>query len=412
MWWGFIDQSFSSATNFALSLIAGRLIGPDGLGTVTVAFSIYLIAVGLQRRLLTEPLLSRSAADVGARRTETARHGLTMSLIAGGIVTAVAFMAGWVVPGFGGRSASLIAPWIALGLVQDFWRNILFRDGRAAGAAANDLTWLVAMALFTPLAWSIGSDTAVVATWGIGAAAAAAFGSVQTKYRPGSPMGSLSWWRAEAWSFGKWNAGAAVAANLSGNLGVFALAGILGAGALGGLRAAQAVFAPLTLITPAITLPGLPAVARAHARSFHEARRRAVLLSAVAFSATLGYVAILLLGGWRLLPALFGEAFAGYRSLIWPIATGQLFVAAGVGMLVLIKAQRRGRLLLFNRGVSAIVALILLTLLAWAFGLEGAAWGTAAGGLVSTVILTSSAVRRPRLPEAGDAADVGGTTQP
>ncbi|HEX6400479.1 MAG TPA: hypothetical protein VF108_08460 [Actinomycetota bacterium] len=411
MIWGFVDQSFSSATNFALSVIAGRAVGPEGLGTVAIAFSIYLIAVGLQRRLLTEPLLAGSASDADPGRMETARHGLTMSLTAGCVVTAIAALAGLIVPGFAGRGAWLVAPWLTFGLVQDFWRNILFRDQRAAAAATNDLAWLVTMAVTTPIALSIGSETAVVASWGIGAAAAALLGAVQTSYTPRSPRSSLGWWRAEAWPFGKWNAGAAVAANLSGNLGVFALAGILGAGALGGLRAAQAVFAPLTLITPAITLPGLPAVARAHARSFHEARRRAFLLSGVAFSATLAYVAILLLGGWRLLPLLFGEGFAPFRSLIWPIAAGQLFVAAGIGLLVLIKAQRRGRLLLVNRAVSAIVGLALLTLLAWAYGLQGAAWGTAAAGLVSTVILTWSGVHPPSVATATDPTGLTGTAQ-
>jgi O-antigen/teichoic acid export membrane protein len=402
IFWGFIDQTFSSATNFALAVIAGRAVGPAGLGTVTIAFSVYLIALGLQRRLLTEPLVAGSAETVDQRKT--ARHGLTMSIIAAGAAMAIALAASRVVPGFGGRGAFLVVPWILPALVQDFWRSVLFRDGRAAAAAVNDLAWFVAMLAMVPLAWSIATDTGVVAAWGIGATAAAALGFVQTRYAPGAVGRSVEWWRNEAWPFGKWNAGAAVAANLGGNLGAIAVAAILGAGALGGLRAAQAVFAPLTLITPALALPGLPAVTRAYARGFTEARRRALALSAVAFFATLAYVTALLLGAWRILPFLFGESFERYRTLIWPIATGQLFVAVGIGMLVLIKAQQRGRLLLVNRSISAAISLSLLTILAWTFGLEGAAWGIAAGGLASTVILTLSARREPtrsRISEGG-----------
>ena len=395
MFWGFADQTFSSATNFSLAVIAGRVLGPSGLGTVTIGFSVYLIALGLQRRLLTEPVLIGAADAVSARRQRGARHGLSISLIIGAGAASTALVLSQLVPGFWGRGAWLVAPWILPALVQDLYRNVLFRDRRAVAAAVNDLAWLLAMLALVPIAWSVATDGAVMAAWGIGAVTATVLGCGQTRLLPSRPGASIAWWRADIWPFAKWNAGAGIAANIGGNLGSWAVAAILGSGALGGLRSAQAVFAPLTLITPAITLPGLPAVARASARGFVEARRLALVLSAVAFAATLAYVTVLALGGWRILPFLFGDSFSRFRELIWPIATGQLFVAAGIGMLVLIKAQRRGRLLFVNRTISAGISIVLVTILAWAFGLPGAAWGTAAAGIVSTAILAIAALRAP-----------------
>lgn len=395
MFWGFADQTFSSATNFALAVIAGRALGPSGLGTVTIGFSVYLIALGLQRRLLTEPLLVGAAdADVGIRE-RAARHGVTVALFAGAVATATALVLSRLLPGFGGRGVWLMVPWVLPALVQDFYRNVLFRDRRAMAAAVNDLVWLVAMLAMVPFAWANASDTAVMAAWGIGAVAATLLGCAQTRILPAGVRSSIAWWRADAWPFGKWNAGAGIVANLGGNLGSWVVAAILGSAALGGLRSAQSVFAPLTLITPAVTLPGLPAVARASKRGFLEARRLALILSAVAFAATLVFVAFLALGGWRILPFLFGDSFSRFRGLIWPIATGQLFVAAGVGMLVLIKAQRRGRVLFVNRAISAGISIVLVTILAWSFGLIGAAWGTAAAGIASTAILAVEALRDP-----------------
>jgi len=78
--WSFVDQGFSSATNFALSVLAGRLLGPTGLGAVALAFSIYTVALVLQRSLLTSILLAFTSALDPTDRAWTARVGLTLSV--------------------------------------------------------------------------------------------------------------------------------------------------------------------------------------------------------------------------------------------------------------------------------------------------------------------------------------------
>ena len=127
---GFIDQAFSSATNFGLSLIAGRLLGPSGLGEVFLGFSIYLVALGLQRRLLTEPLVAVTAGgDVDSLR-ETTGLSLTVAIAAGLVASVAAIAAGFILPGLPGRGLLLIAPWLLPTLLQDVIRNILFRYAR------------------------------------------------------------------------------------------------------------------------------------------------------------------------------------------------------------------------------------------------------------------------------------------
>ena len=61
MSWGLVDQGFSSATNFGLTVIAGRLVGPKGLGVVYIGFSLYLFVLSFQRALVTDPLVVSSA---------------------------------------------------------------------------------------------------------------------------------------------------------------------------------------------------------------------------------------------------------------------------------------------------------------------------------------------------------------
>jgi len=399
--WGFVDQAFSSATNFGLSLIAGRLLGPSGLGEVFLGFSIYLVCLGLQRRLLTDPLVAATAGAAVRRGRETTGLSLTVAITAGLGATVVALVAGFVLPGLPGRGVLLIAPWLLPTLLQDVIRNVLFRDGRAAAAAANDGVWFIVMALTVVPAWHLGTAEATMACWGVGAVAASALGLVQVRVLPRSLKAAFGWWRRDALPFGKWNAGAAIVSQVGSNAGVFVLSMILGAASLGGLRAAESVFAPLTLVIPAISLPGLPLVARAVRNDLRHALGVSVRLSGVAFSATLAYVILIALGGWKLLPLLFGESFAQFTDLIWPIAVGQLLTSAGVGLLLLMKAEQRGRDLLVNRAIAAILSLAFVTFLAMRYGLLGAAWGTAGGSLVSTLLLIYATVARSSAARSG-----------
>jgi O-antigen/teichoic acid export membrane protein len=392
---GFVDQAFSTATNFGLTVLAGRVLGAAGLGEAFIGFSVYLVAMGVQRRLVTDPLVASTAVADDDVRRRTAIHTLTFSLTAAVLVALGATAVGLALPGFAGRGILLFTPWLVPALVQDAMRNVLFRDHRGAAAAVNDGSWLAVMAVLAVPAWAIGTSWAVVGCWGAGALAAMILGFFQLGMRPRDPRGAWRWWRRDALPFGKWNAGAAFMANIAGTASTFILAAILGAESVGGLRAAQSVFAPLTLVIPAISMPGLPAVSRAlREGGFRPARRKALRLSAIAVCVTALYVLTMALGGWRLLPFLFGPRFARYRFLIPPIAVAQLFTAAGVGLLLILKAGQRGRMLLVNRAIGAGSSVVAVGLLAWADGLRGAAWGVAVGAAASLGVLAFGALRQ------------------
>jgi O-antigen/teichoic acid export membrane protein len=391
--WGFADQGFSSASNLGLSLLAGRLLGPAGLGTVFIGFSVYLVVTALQRHLIVEPLVAGSSGEDAANRRRTASLGLTMILIAAIVASIAVAIVGALVRGPIGDGLLLVAPWLGAGMVQDYWRHLLFRDRRSAQAAVNDGGWCLAMLVAVPAAVVLDSGWAVMGVWGFGALTGALVGLLQFRLGPAPMRTAWRWWRRDVWPFGRWNAGAGVVMNLTSQATVFVISAIVGASALGGLRAAESVFAPLTLIVPAIALPGLPAVSRAHARDPVEGRRLGLRLSGLALAGAIAYIVFMAAGGWRFLPILFGSEFERYRTLIWPLAAGQVFFAIGIGFQLIIKAQQRGRVLLLNRIVAGVIALAMITTLGVAFGIDGAAWGSAAGSLTSTVVLSSAVLR-------------------
>lgn len=390
---GFVDQGFSSATNLGLVLLAGRVLGPSGLGAVALGIAAYLTALGFQRALISDPLVARSSTDSSGRRSEWTNLALSAAILGSTACAVLVAAGGLVAGGQVGGSLAIFAVWLIPALVQDFWRAILFRDRRPVGATTNDGAWLVAMAAGAPVAWMIGTQWAVISCWGLGGLVGAAVGFRQTSARPARIALAFKWWRRELWPFGRWlGAGSLAYASLSAATAI-ALISILGEHGYGGLQAVVTVYAPLSLIGPAVALPGLPAVSRALATSEDSARR---LIRRLAFSIaalTTLYVGAMNLGGAVVLTTLFGKSFESFSDLAWPIGLGQIAGGIGVAFGLLLLARRQGASVFAAGTLGSASALGLSTSLAAISGTVGAAWGLSAGSAVGAAATTTYALR-------------------
>ena len=391
--WGFVSQGASSVTNLGLSLLAGRLLGPSGLGSMFVGFSYYLLAIGFLRSLITDPLLAATASlDEDARRSAT-RSALTMALLFAAVATTLLIVVGVMVPSEVGHGLILFVPWLLPAIVQDFWRSVLFRDRRGAAGALNDTLWFAAMAVTLPVVLLVRTDWIVVANWGFGALVAATAGLIQSRVTPAGVRTSVRWWRVRAWKLGRWLVAETVVYTVASQLLVFILAGILGTRPLGGLRAVGTLFGPLTLLAPALALPGLPALSRVAAESAERAVRLALSIGVLAVLPTACYLAIAAALGDQLLEGVFGPSFTPFGPLILPIGVGQILIAGTIGFALLLKAQARGRALLAARVVGSVSSLVLVLSLAATHGVIGAAWGMALAGGLTSFALVAFALR-------------------
>jgi O-antigen/teichoic acid export membrane protein len=394
--WGFVDQGFSSATNLGLTLLAGRALGPGGLGVVVIAFAVYLLILAFQRALLTDPLVSSSAARGSDDRSLAIRRGLTVDLFGAMGATLLVVVLGVTIDGRAGRGLLIIAPWLLPALVQDFWRTILFQERRAAAAAANDACWALVMVLTAPLAWVLDTEWAMAACWGSGALAGALLGFAQTHIRPDAPLHAFAWWRTRLWPFGRWLGVEGMVYALNSSATVFLLNGLLGAKALGGLRAAQSLFAPLSLLLPAISLPGLPAMARSLAASPRDAIGLALRLSGSVTALATLYGAAMIVSGGNLIVLVFGTSFREYTDLAVPIGVWQVVAGLSVGFTLFLTAQQRGRDLLLVGVAGSVGCLVFVPFLAWANGVTGAAWGFSLYAAVATALSAALAFRSYR----------------
>ncbi|MGI8773557.1 MAG: hypothetical protein ACR2KQ_00890 [Actinomycetota bacterium] len=404
--WGILDQALSSATNFGLTILAGRILGPVGLGVVAVGFAAHLFFMVLHRALVTQPLVV-SSSDTSQRAVAATRAALTTTLVIGAISTVIMFVAGALLGGPTGLGLKLFSFWMAPAMVQDLWRGVLFRDGRGRAAAANDGVWLIGMLIALPVSLAAQSDWVVVATWGFGATAGALLGLVQTRIGFAAPSMSREWWLREAWPFGRWLAveGFVYSAGLVGMY--LLLSALLGPAAIGGIRAAQVLFAPLTLLGPALGLPGLPALSRALRTSAAEARVLAAKLSTLLAGATLAYLLLVGFADRSVLEFVYGRSFGRYGFLVWPMGTAQVITAVGAGALLLLRAARASGGLMISRLTTTGGTLLLVGILAGSAGIVAAAWGAVAAAAMGTAValwITARADLTPRSSAGGTLA--------
>jgi O-antigen/teichoic acid export membrane protein len=393
--WAFVSMGISSVTSFALSLLAGRILGANGLGVVFAGFAAYVMLLTFHRALITTPLISSSSPLGREERVLATRSALTITLSMGVACGVAVGVVGLAIGGSVGQGLLVFAPWLLPAFVQELLRSSLVRDGRARRAAVSDLSWLSTMVVCAILASKTDAVWVVVASWGLGSVVAATLGVVWMGAVPLSPSASRDWFCRIALPFGRWLA-LQEGSFVLGFFGLYmALTAILGVADLGGLRAAESVFAPFTLLAPALSLAGLPALSRALAVSHERAVRLAVVISGTAVLVTLAYTGLMLAGGSLILTGLFGEEFKRYDALVIPMSAGQIALATGVGFAILLHAEQRGRANLVAGLAMVLTSLSASIFLAVRAGIEGAVWGMALGAAVASVVLIPLAVRSP-----------------
>ncbi len=395
--WAFVGQGFSSASNFTLTVLAGRLLGPRDLGIIVIGFAAYQLIAGLQRAIVTQPVVAHASPLPRAEREWFARSGLTINLGSGAIAAALMSLIGLGLGGNVGQGLLIFAPWVLIGLLQEFWKTILFQEGRGAAGAASDCVRFAVMLMTLPVAVAWKHDYVVVGVWGLGGTVGLAVCIARLPLWPERFQSASAAWRRRAWELGRWLGAREVVYQLLTYTMVLLLAAIIGTRNLGGLRSAEALFSPFSLIAAALVLPSLPLLSRATSVSHDRARRLAFRISRLAVGFGLAYFALMALIGSWLLVTLFGQSFSPFTSLVWPMAAAQVFLAAGSSFTILLSAEKRGRAS-FAAGVAGAAATVICAAtLAAAYGVKGAAWGMATGAAVASVTVVYLAIARRRV---------------
>ncbi len=376
--WGLVDQVLASATTLTLTIAAGRVLGPSGLGVVAIGYAAFLIVLGLNRSLVADPLVTRRGPWV-QEGTRAVGAAVTLTIPGAAAIGAVFVVAGTLVAAPAVTALASFGPWLAPAATLSMLRSAAFRSGRGKLAAAASS---VSLAVFVTLVGSglRGSPEALVASWGLGAVAGGAVLLLALRVRLSSARRALWWFRAEAFPLGRWLGATSVVAAASLYALTVGLAHAVGTAGLGGYRAVESAFSAFSLVAVGVTNPGIAAMKAADASSSASGLRLAVRLGAAAAAATAVYSSALALAR-GLVFQLFGPSFRQYGELIVPIAVGQTLLAASLGFLVLLKVRRQGRDLLVAGALAPVGGCVLGITLGFVAGIDGAAWGIAASAL-------------------------------
>jgi hypothetical protein len=374
--WGIADQALSSLLNLGLGLLVARSVTSNAFGAFALAFSTYLLVLGVCRALIAEPLLVRHSAATEAVWRAAVRAATGAGLLVGLAFGVVCLVSGRLVGGLLGEALfalGLVLPGL---LLQDTWRYAFFAGGQGKRAFANDLAWLVSLRPVLTVLELIGvhSVEAFVIGWGLAAWLAAAVGALQARLIPNVCLAHR--WISTQKDLAVPFLGEFVAVG-AGELALFGVGGLVGLAAVGALRGGQILLGPLRVLFLGIRLVAIPDGVRLLRRSPLELRRLAGVLSTLLVAAALGWAGVLLL-----LPATLGEKLLGSSwqhadATILPLSLAMAGIGAMTGAFVGLRALAAAR-----RSLRSRVLIVPFTLAAALAGAElggapGTAWGTA-----------------------------------
>jgi O-antigen/teichoic acid export membrane protein len=367
-----LDQGVSSATNFATTLIAARLLGAKGLGEVALCLAVAFVGLALTRALVGEPTLI-----FGARSTGSGPLGLALNvgIVGCGLIGGIAFVGP---PDFRNSLLALgvVFPFITL---QDGARYVFFSEGRAWCALRSDLSWAAGQAAAIAVLYVSGASAAgVIFAWGLGAAAGAAYGLCALHALP-SPSAGIAWLRKSGHLSG-WLAVQVAISQAAAQLSLVIVAGLIGRTGLGALRAGQALFAPVPLAAGFLFVVALPHMRIE--RGKHAVARGVNMATALSAGAATIYAAIVIVGGGTLLGLVFGEGFHSYSTLLVPLGLATVAQALAMGPGLGIRSLRAGRAVAATQLAAVAAGLPAIIILALLAGVNGAAWGYSVQAIV------------------------------
>ncbi|MGI8685486.1 MAG: hypothetical protein ACR2MO_10440 [Acidimicrobiales bacterium] len=383
---GIGDQVLSSASNFAVTLVAARTLTPAQFGLFSIAMVAYLIVLGVTRSVSGETLVARYSAADSTVASSASAAAAAVALTGGVIGAAVCFAVGT------GLSPDERALLWALALVlpglmlQDAWRWVFFALGRPEQALWNDVVWVaglvVAFTIVTVERWH--GAVVLVLAWGVTGCVAAGAGLWQNRSWPALKTAGR-WLHANRTVASRF-AGEFVAGSGMTLVASYAVVAFAGGADFGRYRAGMVLMAPLNVLFIGVHMYGVPEGVRAHAARSHSATAlfRRVSVGLALSSILVGAVA-------AALPDVVGEAilgrnWLGAQALVLPLSVGYAGFGLATGAMASMRASGAYGASLRARVASS--ALITVGTVAGAMlsGASGAAIGGAGGSCAGAAL--------------------------
>jgi O-antigen/teichoic acid export membrane protein len=395
--WALADQAMLSSVNFLTGILLARYLGVTEFGIFTLAWLIVELVQGIQYSLVIMPMIS-----IGPKQSEHERLdylGSVMVQQAGfAVFSSVLFLIGiWVVDFFFAHLNLSALTWsLALALLvsqfQNFVRRYFFAFGRSAIAFFVDFVrYGGQIAIIFWLLMTVDMN-AVRALWVIAGT------SLASTLLAVFFLGRITWNRDNFrmilfrhWTFSKWLLLSELMRWATGNFYMFVAGGMIGATAVGAIRAAQNLVGMSHIL-----MLGLENVVPAgSARRLNQNGKQAFLrylMRTTIFGACIVGIIVLVASAapdfWLVL--IYGKDYVGYGQLVvwWSVIYFISFLAQQIS--IGLRTIERTKSIFWAQLVTAIISIVTVYPLILYLGSVGVMIGLFTITLVRSAILAVS----------------------
>jgi O-antigen/teichoic acid export membrane protein len=394
--WGLaiFDQAVVSGSRFLISIIVGRVAGPEQLGNYAVAFYVLILLGCIQEALITTPYaICIPPLRPRARGTllggVLAMHWLlagTVIVLGSAVITSL-----WILAPNHSQLPLIQALTIAapLSLAWEFCRRMLLAQLRVVQALLLDLSaaTLQIAGLLLLARWHRLDDASALAAVGIGGALPAVLAVFGLALQSRPALRVLPLYLARHWRIGKWLMGSQVVRALSGTLPIWITAAIAGGSAVGLLAACANLAALSNPLIFAVANLLTPKAAAAYAQSGVAGINRLIGGAVLAMLCILvPFGLVLATAGNSLLILMSGDKFAGQQAALALLAACPALWGTTSILSCGLAALKQTRAGFTSTLIGTVVTAVLVIALAPAWQVVGSVIGLLVGGLVTCLM--------------------------
>jgi O-antigen/teichoic acid export membrane protein len=388
------DQGVVSGTHFVTTVFIGRLCGQELLGVFYLAWSIVLLARGIQSQVVAAPYMvfcHRRQGDVLASYAGSSlvhQLGLVALGVLAVLIFVVCLLLGWG-PVHALPVAAALLGAMPLLMLRDFVRGLSLAHLELTAVVAVDfVVAVVQIGAICLLGW-LGYLT-VVAVYAV-MAVACAIGFCgwlvfsRLRFRLDRDRWLPDWNRN--WSFARWALAGHLVGCTSPTLVPWILTLVRGTTATGLFAACMTILGIANVLVGGLSNLAVPRAAEGYAQGGTGQLKRTILVTAAMFAVPcLGFCALVFAAGGPIAVLFYGAEFSGAGPVVVVLAcwllVNSLGIAAGSGLWAM---ERPAANLLAD--ICVIVVTLLATLsLVGQFGALGAAWGMFLGTSIGMVV--------------------------
>ncbi len=394
--WALADQMMVSGVNFVTGILLARYLGLEEFGRFTLAWMAVLFVNSIQHAAINSSMMS-----IGPKQPEAEApryygalvvHQVVFSCAVFFLLFASVRLSGLVFPEW--RVEGLALPLATAGLAfqfQDFLRRYFYTRNRGAAAFASDaVRYLgqIAILIWLFLSFREAMDSSNV-LWVIAlAAGAAAIFSVFFVEGIEINATHIRITTARHWRFSKWLTASALMQWMTGQLFIIAAGAILGATAVGALKAAQNLMGMTNILI--VGLENIVPVRAAH--HFRGGGRKAlwgyvkrVTLLGESAVGTVAVIAAIAPDFW--LGLVYGDQYRGYGYILQGWAVVYLLSFLGFSLRVGLRAIEFTRPLFYASLTATLFTMASLYPLVHWLGLNGIMGGLMTIQVIHAVVL-------------------------